>query len=300
MRAALSLRVSSGKQRDAATIDIQRAAGMALIAARGWAFVGEYVDDGVSAKAGNLARRPGLRRLLDDAEARRFDVVIVYDASRLTRAENQQERGLIIGTLQLAGVRLCYASTGELIDTASEEGDFRTTLDTLFAAKDNRLRRARAIAGRARAALAGRAPTKPPFGLAYDRAARAWGEIPAEAAAVREIFRRAAVGESGAVIAGALNRAGAPVPQAKRWASDGVVRILRRECYWTGLWRASGEAVVTVQPLVAPELAEEALGHLAKRVNAPPRSTRYPYLLEGLGTCALCGGGAGLVAATGI
>jgi DNA invertase Pin-like site-specific DNA recombinase len=288
VRAALALRVSSGRQRDACTIETQRDAGRRLIASHGWTLAGEYVDDGVSAKAGNLARRPGLRRLLDDATAGRFEVVVVYAADRLTRAENQRERGLIIGTLQLARVKIAYSSTGQVIDPTSDEGDFQTTFDTLCAARDNRLRRQRAKDGRSRTAAAGRPPCAPPLGLVYDRAADAWREAP-EAELVREIVGRVAGGESCRAVAADLTRRGVELPRGGHWEAASVLRAVRCECYSTGLWRASGEQVITVPVLVDPDLAARARQRLAGYQLQGLRRTCHTYLLEGIAECAICG-----------
>jgi hypothetical protein len=52
------------------------------LAERGWAAVAEYCDVGHSASD---RQRPGLQRLLADAEGGRFDSVLVIDAARLAR-----------------------------------------------------------------------------------------------------------------------------------------------------------------------------------------------------------------------
>ena len=121
MRSATYLRVSSDKQARAGTIDSQRREVPARCEREGWPIVREYVDDGASAATGNLANRPGLLALLRDAEARAFDVVVVYDLDRLTRAD-LLERSLILGTLARAGVLDRHPST-RLLGTPLEAID---------------------------------------------------------------------------------------------------------------------------------------------------------------------------------
>jgi site-specific DNA recombinase len=83
-RVALYCRVSSEDQRDAGTIRAQ------LDFLRGYATLyeldvaGEYLDDGFSGTL-PLASRPDGRRLLDAADAHRFDAVLVYKLDRLGR-----------------------------------------------------------------------------------------------------------------------------------------------------------------------------------------------------------------------
>lgn len=81
-RAAIYARQSVS---DSEGIGIQLEKGRALAASRDFVVIGEYVDDGVS---GYKAREEGtaFARMLDDARARRFDVVIVRKLDRLGRS----------------------------------------------------------------------------------------------------------------------------------------------------------------------------------------------------------------------
>ena len=70
------------KKGDYSTIDSQRDANTLYVAERGGVIVGEYVDDGIS---GTTLKRPGFRRLMEDARKGVFDVVVVTYMSRLAR-----------------------------------------------------------------------------------------------------------------------------------------------------------------------------------------------------------------------
>lgn len=55
---------------------------VSLIKEKGFIFVDEYVDDGYS---GTTFDRPGFQRLIEDIKAKRINLVIVKDLSRLSR-----------------------------------------------------------------------------------------------------------------------------------------------------------------------------------------------------------------------
>lgn len=96
-RVALYARVSTAEQ----NIDVQLAELRALAAARGTTVVSEYTDVGIS---GVKASRPGLDRMLVDAAAGRFDLLLVWKIDRVGRS--------LANLLQVIE-RLTEASQGE-------------------------------------------------------------------------------------------------------------------------------------------------------------------------------------------
>jgi DNA invertase Pin-like site-specific DNA recombinase len=137
MRAVCYARVSSAAQRERDTIASQLRVLPEFVAKQAWSLampVGTYVDDGRTAKSGQLEHRLGLAKLLRDAAAKLFDVVVVVDIDRLTRAEDLAERGAILGALQAAGVRIASATSGQVLDLSTSTGDLFTTLHAFFAA----------------------------------------------------------------------------------------------------------------------------------------------------------------------
>ena len=211
MKVAAYYRVSSSQQRDAQTIDSQRTSARAPAAARGWKLVAEYEDDGKSARTGQLGRRDGFAALLAAATSRLFDVVIVVDSDRLARSEDLIERAQIYGTLQRAGVLLSIAG-----GDPRPADDQMVQIKAMFDADENRKRADRARRGRIRAVEAGRPPTPPPLGLAFDRAADVWIAT-AAADLVRTVFARVAAGESCQRVADDLAARGVPLPRNGTW-----------------------------------------------------------------------------------
>ena len=281
MRVATYYRVSSGAQRDAHTIDSQRTAARALIEARGWTLVAEHADDGRSARTG-LSKRTGFADLLDLARRREIDAVVTVAFDRLTRAEDLQEQGTILGKLQAAGVKI-ITSAGEETDLGTFSGRLVATLRAQLAAEESAVKSDRAKRGYARTVAAGRPPSAPPLGYRYDREVGAWRED-ASAATVREIYRRAAAGESASQIARTIR---GDLPRGGRWSAAAVIRVLRTTAYDTGAWQLRA-GVISVPSLVDADTAAIARQGVAAGRLRGLRRTRHVYLLEALARCT-CG-----------
>ena len=89
VRCAIYTRKSTeeGLQQDFNSLDAQREAGEAYIAAQkheGWKCLPERYDDG-GFSGGNMDR-PAVRRLLKDIDAGKVDCVVVYKVDRLSRS----------------------------------------------------------------------------------------------------------------------------------------------------------------------------------------------------------------------
>src|SRR5712691_645728 len=111
MNAAIYARYSSEGQREASIEDQGRnCEGFAQ--RQGWRIVKRYKDQAISGTKDENGR-PGFRALMEDAEARRFDVVLVDDLSRLSRDQIETERAR--RRFVYWGVRLIGVSDG--IDT---------------------------------------------------------------------------------------------------------------------------------------------------------------------------------------
>jgi DNA invertase Pin-like site-specific DNA recombinase len=289
LRASIYARVSSRAQSDRHTIDSQLPVLRAFVSARGWTTADEYVDDGRTARAGHLDARAGFTRLVRDAAAGRFNVVVVFDLDRLTRSEDLTERGAILGAFQRAGVKIAIATSGQILDLTSSMGDLFSGLQAFFAAEENRKRSERTIAGKARAVAENRPPgTPPPYGLTYSRGA-GWGIDPDEAAIVREVFARVARGEACQALDRDLHDRGVRSARGGEWAVSGAYKIITSSAY-RGAWVVSKARgwQLDVPRIVDDETwyaAQDKLRHVGK---LHLRRTRTVYLLEGLGLCDLC------------
>jgi len=84
---------------------------------RGWEIFQSYVDEGVSGKKDS---RPQLNRLMADAHARRFDVVVVWRFDRFSRSVSHLCRTLET----FRALRIDFVSMMEQIDTTTPAGTF--------------------------------------------------------------------------------------------------------------------------------------------------------------------------------
>lgn len=101
MRVAAYTRVAVVDRHHPSNLERRQAHLCAVIAAQPrWRLVVGYTDIGSDRPA-----RPGLSRLLGDAAAGRFDLVVLDDADRLCRDRNQL--ALIARRLAVAGVGVC-------------------------------------------------------------------------------------------------------------------------------------------------------------------------------------------------
>jgi len=84
---------------------------------RGWTVFDTYVDNGVSGKKDT---RPQLNRLMADAHARRFDVVVCWRFDRFSRSVSHLCRAL--ETFDSLGIQ--FVSMIEQVDTTTSVGKF--------------------------------------------------------------------------------------------------------------------------------------------------------------------------------
>ena len=121
MKAALYIRVSTTSQDAANQIpDLER-----FVKAHGWEVVETYSDT----ISGRKDSRPALTRLMADAAARRFDVVLVWALDRFGRSVQQLATN--INSLDSAGVR--FIAVRQNLDTDKANPASRLMLNILAA-----------------------------------------------------------------------------------------------------------------------------------------------------------------------
>ncbi len=116
MRAAAYIRVSTtGQAEEGHSLEAQLQDIRTYAEARGWPLVQVYRDEGLS---GSLSNRPGLSRMLRDADAGLFDVVIVHKVDRFFR----DLAGFLNALRQLNDAGVAFLSVRENIDFTSAWG----------------------------------------------------------------------------------------------------------------------------------------------------------------------------------
>jgi DNA invertase Pin-like site-specific DNA recombinase len=159
-RAAVYVRVSTDKQ----TVENQLRQLHQIAERRGWEVVEEYHDAGIN---GAKARkdRPGLDKMLKDAQLRRFDVVMAWAIDRLGRSLID-----LLGTIQAleaCGVDLYLDQ--QSLDTTTPAGRLMFQITGAFAEFERSMIRQRVNAGLKRAVDAGKHLGRPRIDLALEK-----------------------------------------------------------------------------------------------------------------------------------
>jgi site-specific DNA recombinase len=122
LRAVGYRRVSMREQVDGFSLDAQANNIRQYAESQGWNFVELYTDAGISAKKDS--HRPALEQLMTDAEAHRFDVVVVDKVDRFYR----HLRGLLGALDQLNGWDIAFVSVQERLDFTTVWGKLTLTV----------------------------------------------------------------------------------------------------------------------------------------------------------------------------
>lgn len=327
IRAALYARYSSDQQNPASIADQQRIC-REHATGEGWQIVGSFEDAAISGSS--MILRPGVQKLLADAQAGRFDVVVAEALDRVSR--DQADIATFYKHLQFARVPLITLAEGEISEL---HVGLKGTMNALFL-KDLAKKTHRGLRGRVEKGFSAGAVG---YGYRMVRRLTSEGELvrgerevdPAQALIVERIFREFAAGKSPRAIACDLNADGIAGPTRKPWRDTSIrgdVRrgsgIINNELYvGVRVWNHkqgiknpnSGKTVTRLNPesewvrveasdlrIVSDVLWEAAKRQqqaLAERYSgikeaAQTRSLnaahRPAYLFSGLLECGVCGG----------
>jgi DNA invertase Pin-like site-specific DNA recombinase len=248
-----------------------------------------YVDNDLSAFTG--ARRPGYERMLEDARAGVLDVIVAWDADRLTRRPVENEA--LIDLAERHGIKLATA-TGEH-DLATPSGRLHFRMLGSIARYESEHKAQRLQLKHEELARDG----KPHGGQrAFGFAVNGVDHEPAEADAIREAAERLIAGEPVYAILRDWHERDVTSPRGKRWHSTSFRHVMT-SARIAGLRVYRGEVVgeATWEPII-----DRATWEAVKAVFADPERRRRQgsprkYLLTGLGLhCGREGCGAPLIA----
>ena len=230
------IRVSTDDQVGGYSMDVQLRDFKSHCHLKGWEVGEVYVEEGRSAWTESLAKRPALRRLLQDAEAGKFDVWVVHSLDRAFRH--------LLSMLQtfklLAEWDVAFACVKQDIDLSTPIGRLLMTMMGAFAQffSDNLSEHTKkGMWGRAISGLYNGEPPWP-----YERCTeQCWGQDghhhpgchidPDMAVIVVELFERYAAGtDSDSTLAAWLNGQGFRTKSKRRWdtSNDAVATTARR------------------------------------------------------------------------
>jgi site-specific DNA recombinase len=308
-RAVIYARFSSDRQNER-SIDDQVALCRELLDRNGWRLTAIYEDHAVSAAT---VHRPEFARMLGDAEARRFDLIVAEDIDRLARGEGDAPK--LRQRCEFLGIEIHTCTDGHV--TKLHAG-LKGLMGSLFL--DNLI--AHTKRGMAGVVREGRYAGGRAYG--YRKVADKKGEleiVDAEATVVQRIFNDYVSGKSPRAIAGALNAEGVKPPRGARWNASTINGsgqrgngILRNELYigrivWnkirmvkdpdTGRRLSRPNTPDKFQVVEAPTLAivdakvfAAARERKTTRAAVPFQRQQAPRRpLSGILRCATCGGG---------
>lgn len=217
MRAAIYARYSSDKQSDA-SIDDQIRLCREYASRHNWHVAAVFADHALS---GTSNTRPEYQKLVSQARARKFDIVVAEAMDRLSR--DQEHIAGLYKTLSFAETQLVTLAEGTVNELHI---GLKGTMNALYikdlAAKTHRGLRGRVEQGRSGGGLC--------YGYDVVRQFNSKGEPirgertinEAEAAIVRRIFEEYVAGYCGAKIARRLNHDGVPGPRGKTWSQSTI------------------------------------------------------------------------------
>lgn len=283
---------AAGLEQEFNSLDAQREACIAYVERQtGWTVIDEQYDDG--GFTGANIDRPAFTRLMEDAEAGKFDILVVYKVDRLSRSLLDFVQ--VMGRLNAAGVS--FVSITQNFTTADAMGRLTMNMLMSFAEFEREM-----IAERTRDKIA----------MARRKGKWTGGQVPfgyvtkdkrlvphdLESLIVRDAYELLLQHRQAAVVARLLNEQ-QKLPRGARlkagrllaWTTTGIASVLKNPLY-AGIVVYEGERYRGEHPaLIDEETFERAQRILTRKGEAPLtfHGTNLDYVLKGLLRCGLCG-----------
>jgi site-specific DNA recombinase len=283
MRAVDYPRVSTDEQaREGYSIASQHESNTKFIGSQqNWNHVGSYIDDGYSAKDLN---RPAMQRLIKDAQAQKFDVVVFYKLDRLVRSVSDLDKLLKIFDANNIGIR----SVTEPFDTTTAMGRFLITLVAAIAQWERETISERVVVNMMKKATLGeRNGGKAPYGYKLKDGKLIIHEE--EAKVVREMFRLYINGKGIRSITLYLQQFG--VEKGIRTIS----RMIENPVYCGKLRWANNskmDAIISDE-IIHPQIVDEETFERAQAIRTnrttEGKKATSPFHFSGVLKCARCG-----------
>ena len=260
-----------------------------------------YSDE---ARSGTNTNRDGLQRLLDDCDSGKFEAVIIYDQSRLSR--NIVDWFTLRETLHNKHKRLCSCCETLSDDILDSSSFMNEGVHAIFNEVHVLETRKKTIAGvTSKAARAEFCGGLPPLG--YDIVNGRYVINEAEAPAIRIMFDMYASGYSYREIMNKIAEMGIKTKRGQKVSINAIYYLLTNERYTgTYIWneyqckqmrkripKRDNPNIVRIQNAIPPLVSRETYEKVVKRLQEHKRGTnsaKREYLLSGLITCGYCGG----------
>lgn len=233
MRAAIYCRVSTAPQLDEGkpSMDDQLERCLKVCSTKSWEVVAVY-DEG-DASAGT-AQRGEFQRMIADAKAGKFDVIVAREVSRLSRVA--QARRVIEELMIEWGISVCNGRTGMVYSESDGLGaSVIWTIEAKMAEAELAERSFRTTMGMTGKAARGEVPgAKAPYGYRWTGGPKSELVVDErESEIVRRVFDRLAAGATCASVARELTASGIPSPgnSPRGWSASTVHSMAARTAY---------------------------------------------------------------------
>lgn len=294
LRAAVYLRISNDPEGLELGTTRQRQDCLAYLEARGYTLVHVYTDNDRSASRYAKRIRPEYRDMLSDARAGKFDVIVAYTSSRVTRKPREHED--LIDLAEDHGIRFDYLRS-PAYDLGSADGvkmaryaaadDAAEVHRTSERASRDVRRRAEAGAFHGGQVPFGFDPTwgmvnrqQKVIGFEVNQTHKTW---------IAEAARRVLAGETTYAIVKDWNDKHRRTQTGRLWTQRALTRILVNPAS-AGLRQYNGETFPAPWPeLIAPELHQRLVTLLTDPARAGSTDNRRKYMMSGLVYCGRCG-----------
>jgi site-specific DNA recombinase len=282
--------VSTEKQADKVSPEAQEADCRALAEKQGYTVVAVYRDvekyrvgGKLVEPSGTRADRPGLRQMLADARADKFDVILAWREDRLYRSYRP-----------MLDVLDCLEETGLDIELAKENFDKNLAPVKAWAARmELNAKHDRVQMGVAGRLKQGKAWSGTRYG--YARSGDSWVENKDESDTVRLVWRWYADGETRGEIRRRLIASGAKQrgnPRKYPWSLCVINGILTFDGYYTGFTEITWNGDVHKIPvpvIVDADIAERVKERRARYKTYPAGNLKAQALAAGIVYCKVCG-----------
>ena len=289
-RCAIYTRKSTdeGLDMDFNSLDAQREACENYIrsqVAKGWQILPEHYDDG--GFSGGNTKRPGLQKLLEDCQAGKVDIIVIYKLDRLSRS--------LCDFAELSKMfdeyHIDFCSVTQEINTSTSAGRMMLNILMTFAEYERsvvteRIRDKMSASRRKGIWVGGTVP------LGYIVENKKLVIHEEDARTVREIFQRFIETQSPKLIAHELNIAGKRTKKGRVWNTSHIYRILNNHTY-NGEVKYKEEICKGEQKrLVSAEVWNRTQEILAHNSPVSDRSRKLEIVapLKGVLKCGHCGG----------
>lgn len=318
LRAALYLRVSTDEQAREGHygIKVQEDRGKSFCESQEYILEETHIyKDDISGSL-PVEKRPELKRLLEAAQQKEFDIVVVYKTDRLFR----KMRHLLNLLYEFEGMGIAFRSVTEPIEVGTPFGTASLHMVGMFAELERGMIRERTMNGKLKAAKDGKWVTGvPPYGYKVDKKTKKLILIPEQAKVVQQIFKWL-VDEKLPLreIERRMNQMKIPPPYSTKikvrqthnyWYRRTIGRIATNQVY-TGHFvyrkylrpfnnltslvddskhRPKEEWVeIETPPVISPEMFELAKNQLLKNRDLAKRNQKREYLYTKLIYCGKC------------